>query len=151
MCLYLGRNTWPASYITKNYLWNFWCFHPSRKALGSLDKWHWTSSCYPLSLKRSHMSMDPITCTWRMKSKVWILWDPIGVVTPLSSHSQRSKNAEVAPSPWMAEGPFSENGKSNFSSSTGEEWRILGEGFTACLLFLTRVLFFHMEAHTYLH
>jgi hypothetical protein len=30
-----------------------------------------------------------------------------------------------------------ENGKPNFSSA-GEEWRILREGFTACLLFLTR-------------
>jgi hypothetical protein len=38
----------------------------------------------------------------------------------------------------MAEGPFSENGKPNFFSSAGEEWRILGEGFTAGLLFLTR-------------
>ena len=60
------------------------------------------------------------------------------VVTPLSSHFQRSENAEVAPSPWMAEGAFLENGNPNFVSSTGEEWRILGEGFAAGLLFLTR-------------
>jgi hypothetical protein len=38
----------------------------------------------------------------------------------------------------MLEGPFSENGNPNFFSSAGEEWRILGESFTACLLFLTR-------------
>jgi hypothetical protein len=38
----------------------------------------------------------------------------------------------------MAEGPFSENGKSNFFSSAGEEWRILEGGFTAGLMFLTR-------------
>jgi hypothetical protein len=38
----------------------------------------------------------------------------------------------------MAEGPFSENGNPNFFSSAGEEWSILGEVFTACLLFLTR-------------
>jgi hypothetical protein len=31
----------------------------------------------------------------------------IGVVTPLSSHSRRSENGDVAPSPWMAKGPFS--------------------------------------------
>jgi hypothetical protein len=37
----------------------------------------------------------------------------------------------------MAEGPFSENGNPNFFSSAGEEWAILGEVFTACLLFLT--------------
>ena len=49
----------------------------------------------------------------------------------------------------MTEGPFSENGKSNFLSSTGEEWRILGEGFTAGLMFLTRGRFFHMEAPSY--
>jgi len=34
----------------------------------------------------------------------------------------------------MAEGPFSENGNPNFFSSAGEEWKILGEVFTACLL-----------------
>ena len=62
----------------------------------------------------------------------------LGVVTPLSSHSRRSESAAVAPSTWMAEGPFSENGKPNFFSSTSEEWRILGEGFTAGLMFLTR-------------
>jgi hypothetical protein len=43
----------------------------------------------------------------------------------------------------MAEGPFSENEKPNFFSSVGEEWRILGEGFTTGLLFLTRGCFFH--------
>jgi hypothetical protein len=37
----------------------------------------------------------------------------------------------------MAEAPSSENGKPNFFSSAGEEWRILGEGFNAGLLFLT--------------
>jgi hypothetical protein len=37
----------------------------------------------------------------------------------------------------MAEGPFSENGNPNFFSSGGEEWAILGEVFTTCLLFLT--------------
>jgi hypothetical protein len=42
----------------------------------------------------------------------------------------------------MAEGPFSENGKPNFFSSTGEEWRILGEGFTTGILSLTRGRFF---------
>jgi hypothetical protein len=51
----------------------------------------------------------------------------------------------------MAEGPFSENGKPNFFSSAGEEWRILGEGFTASLLFLTRggelYLIFHHKPH----
>jgi hypothetical protein len=38
----------------------------------------------------------------------------------------------------MAEDPFSENGNPNFFSSAGEEWSILEEVFTACLLFLTR-------------
>jgi hypothetical protein len=37
----------------------------------------------------------------------------------------------------MSEGPFSENGNPNFFSSAVEEWRILGESFTAGLLFLT--------------
>jgi hypothetical protein len=37
----------------------------------------------------------------------------------------------------MEEGPFSENGNPKFFSSGGEEWAILGEVFTACLLFLT--------------
>jgi hypothetical protein len=37
----------------------------------------------------------------------------------------------------MAEGLFSENGNPNFFSSTGEEWSIIGEVFTACHLFLT--------------
>jgi hypothetical protein len=55
----------------------------------------------------------------------------------------------------MAEGPFSENGNPNFFSSAGEEWRILGEVFTACLLFLTRMSPFSEKAtkgcHTFLH
>jgi hypothetical protein len=38
----------------------------------------------------------------------------------------------------MSEGPFSENGNPNFFSSAGEECRILGESFTAGLLFLTQ-------------
>ena len=42
----------------------------------------------------------------------------------------------------MAEGPFSENGKPNFFSSAGEEWRILGEGFTAGLLLFSWGRFF---------
>jgi hypothetical protein len=46
----------------------------------------------------------------------------------------------------MSEGPFSENGNPNFFSSAAEEWRILGESFTAGLLFLTGV----MEADTFL-
>ena len=71
----------------------------------------------------------------------------IGFLTPLSSHSRRSEDVYVAPSPWMAEGPFSENGKPNFFSSTSEEWRILGEGFSASLFFFTRGCFFHMKAH----
>jgi hypothetical protein len=37
----------------------------------------------------------------------------------------------------MVEDPFLENGNPYFSSA-GEEWRILGEAFTASLLFLTR-------------
>ena len=42
----------------------------------------------------------------------------------------------------MTEGPFSENGKPNFFSSTGEKWRIPGESFTASLMFLTHVASF---------
>ena len=34
--------------------------------------------------------------------------ESLGAVTLLSSHSWSSENGEVAPSPWMAEGPFSE-------------------------------------------
>jgi hypothetical protein len=40
----------------------------------------------------------------------------------------------------MAEGPFSENGKPIFFSLLllrSEEWRILGEGFTAGFLYLS--------------
>ena len=48
----------------------------------------------------------------------------LGVVTSLSSHSRRSENGDLAPSPWMAKGPFSENEKPIFFSSAGEEWRI---------------------------
>jgi hypothetical protein len=62
----------------------------------------------------------------------------------------------------MAEGPLSENGNPNFFSSRGEEWAILGEVFTACLLFLTwRSPFFILHppfsekatkgCHTFLH
>jgi len=36
---------------------------------------------------------------------------PIGVVTPLSLYSQRMENGDVARSPGMAEGPFSEIGE----------------------------------------
>ena len=49
------------------------------------------------------------------------------VVTPPSSHSSRLENGDVAPSPWMAEGPFSENANPNFFSSVDKEWGILGE------------------------
>ena len=70
----------------------------------------------------------------------------VGVVTPLSSHSRRSENAEVAPSPWMMEGPSSENGNPYFFSSTGEEWKILGEGLPHASCFSPGV----MEAHTFL-
>ena len=78
---------------------------------------------------------------WPLDTFFWAL--TIRVVTPLSSHSRRSENGDVAPSPRMAEGPFSENGKPNFVSSAGEEWRILGEGFTTGLMFLSWGRFFH--------
>jgi hypothetical protein len=61
----------------------------------------------------------------------------VGVVTPLSSHSPRSENGDVATCPWEAEGPFSENGNPNFFSSFGEEWAILGEEFTPGVPLLT--------------
>jgi hypothetical protein len=55
----------------------------------------------------------------------------------------------------MEEGPFSENGNPKFFSSGGEEWAILGEVFTACLLFLTWRSPFSEKAtkgcHTFLH
>ena len=56
---------------------------------------------------------------------------PLGVVTPLESHSPRSENGDVATWAWKEEGPFSENGNPNFFSSGGEEWAILGELLTA--------------------
>ena len=64
------------------------------------------------------------------------------VVTPLSSHSRRMENGDVARSPWTAEGSFSENGEWNFCSSMGGEWRMendLGEGFTTGLCFSPKV------------
>jgi hypothetical protein len=55
-----------------------------------------------------------------------LIVDSIGVVTPLSSHSRRMENGDVARSPWMAEGPL-ENG----------EWRkLLVEGFIIFHLWL---------------
>jgi hypothetical protein len=60
----------------------------------------------------------------------------LGVVTPLSSHSQRMENGDMARSPWMAEGPFSEIGEWRMKKTSspprvknGENF--LCEGFTA--------------------
>ena len=57
--------------------------------------------------------------------------ETLGVVTPLSSHSRRMENGDVARSSWMAEGPFSENGE-NFLRKV--------------LLFFTWGYFFHPES-----
>ena len=120
---------------------------------------HWSLKPSRSSVKRawtiSNFSTNHMTCISQVKgSQVVVQNGPhegrmrgCQLVTPLSCHSRRSDIAEVAPSPWMTEGPFSENGNPYFFSSTGEEWRILGEGFTVGLLFLTLV----MEVHTFLH
>ena len=54
----------------------------------------------------------------------------VGVVTPLSSHSRRMENEDVAHYPWMAEGPCSEDGEWRKLFLHGRR-KLLGEGFTA--------------------
>jgi hypothetical protein len=54
--------------------------------------------------------------------------EPIGVVTPLSCHSWRMENGDVARSPWMARGPFSEIGEWRMEKTSCEGFIIFHLG-----------------------